>query len=98
LNEYADALVEKLKQDPLFQDPDNSIELGTPEIRVVIDRVKAADLGVRAGDIAQALNVMSAGQIVSTYSEGSEQYDVVVQAEERFRRDRSYMNWFTVAS
>src|SRR5690606_25619298 len=98
LNQYANALVEKMKGDPLFDDPDSSIEVGTPEIRVMIDRTKAADLGVRAGDVAQALNILAAGQIVSTYSEGSEQYDVVVQADERYRRDRSYLSAFTVAS
>jgi HAE1 family hydrophobic/amphiphilic exporter-1 len=98
LNQYANALVEKMKNDPLFNDPDSSIEVGTPEIRVLIDRTKAADLGVRAGDVAQALNILSAGQIVSTYSEGSEQYDVVVQADERYRRDRSYLAAFTVTS
>lgn len=98
LTEYANALVERMKQDPVFRDPDSSLELGSPEIRVTIDRAKAADLGVRAGDVAQALNILSAGQIVSTYSEGSKQYDVVVRAEEQFRRDRSYLPWFTVAS
>lgn len=98
LTEYSTALVEKLKTDPLFRDPDTSIEVGTPEIRVVIDRAKAADLGVRAGDVAQALNILAAGQIVSSYSEGSQQYDVVVQAEEQYRRDRSYLPQFTVAS
>ena len=99
LTEYSSALVEKLKQDPqLFRDPDTSIEVGNPEIRVVIDRTKAADLGVRAGDVAQALNILSAGQIVSTYNEGSEQFDVVVRAEEEYRRDRSNFKYFTVAS
>jgi len=38
INGYANALVEKMKQDPLFRDPDNSIDLGTPEVRFVIDR------------------------------------------------------------
>lgn len=98
LTEYANTLVERMKQDPVFRDPDSSLELGSPEIRVTIDRAKAADLGVRAGDVAQALNILSAGQIVSTFSEGSKQYDVVVRAEEQFRRDRSYLPWFTVAS
>ncbi|HLA95433.1 MAG TPA: efflux RND transporter permease subunit, partial [Pyrinomonadaceae bacterium] len=98
LQEYSTELVEKLKADPTFRDPDTSIEVGTPEIRVVIDRPKAADLGVRAGDVAQALNILAAGQIVSSYSEGSNQYDVVVQAEEEYRRDRSYLPRFTVAS
>jgi HAE1 family hydrophobic/amphiphilic exporter-1 len=87
-----------MRQDPLFRDPDTSIEVGTPEIRVVIDRTKAADLGVSAGNVAQALNILSAGQIVSTFSEGSEQYDVVVQAEESFRRDRNNLQYFTVAA
>ncbi len=98
LTEYADALVEKMKQDPIYRDPDTSIEVGNPEIRVVIDRIRAADLGVRAGDVAQALNILSAGQITSTFSEGSKQYDVIVRAEEKFRRDRSNFRYFTVAS
>lgn len=98
LTEYAETLVEKMKADPIYRDPDTSIEVGSPEIRVTIDRTRAADLGVRAGDVAQALNILSAGQIVSTYSENSEQYDVIVRAEEQFRRDRSYLPWFTVTS
>ncbi len=98
LTQYANALVEKMKEDPIFRDPDTSIEVGSPEIRVVIDRTKAADLGVRAADIAQALNILAAGQIVSTFSEGSNQYDVVVQADEQYRRDRSYLPQFTVSS
>ncbi|MGD9628799.1 MAG: efflux RND transporter permease subunit [Pyrinomonadaceae bacterium] len=98
LTEYAETLVEKMKADPVYRDPDTSIEVGSPEIRVTIDRTRAADLGVRAGDVAQALNILSAGQIVSTYSENSEQYDVIVRAEEQFRRDRSYLPWFTVTS
>ena len=98
LTEYADALVDRMKEDEVFRDPDNSVEVGTPEIRVVIDRTRAADLGVRAGDVAQALNILSAGQRVSTYSEGSKQYDVVVRADEPFRRDRNNFNLFSVAS
>ena len=98
LEGYANQLVEKIKTDAVFRDPDTSIEVGTPEIRVVIDRTKAADLGVNPGNVAQALNILSAGQIISTYSEGSEQYDVVVQADEQFRRDRNNLEYFTVAS
>ncbi|HQZ95735.1 MAG TPA: efflux RND transporter permease subunit [Pyrinomonadaceae bacterium] len=98
LTEYANAMVERMKQDPIYRDPDTSIEVGNPEIRVTIDRTRAADLGVRAGDVAQALNILSAGQIVSTFSENSKQYDVVVRAEEQYRRDRSNFRYFTVGS
>ena len=98
LNEYADQLVEKLRADNTFRDADSSLELGNPEVRVEIDRVKAADLGVSAGDVAQALNVLSAGLRVSTFSAGSDQYDVLLQADEPFRRTRESLQYFTVPS
>src|SRR4030095_7719679 len=98
LNKYADDLVEKMKQDPTFRDPDNSVDPGTPEVRFVIDRTKAADLGVNATDISRALNIAAAGQRVSTFNEGTQQYDVIVQADERFRRSRNNLPYFSVTS
>ena len=98
LNSYANQVLEKMRQDPLFRDPDNSVDVGTPEVRFEIDRVRAADLGVEATNIARALNIAAAGQRVTTFSEGTEQYDVVVQADEPYRRSRQNLRYFTVAS
>lgn len=98
LNEYANQVLEKLKQNSSFRDPDTSFDTGMPEVRFIIDRVKAADLGVQAGDISRALNNAAAGQRVSTFSEGTNQYDVVVQADEPFRRTRENLQYFTVSS
>ena len=98
LKQYGDALVKKLEQDPLFRDPDTSNQEGSPELQIIIDRQKAADFGVKAGDVAQALNIFTAGQRITTFSEGTEQYDVVVQADEPFRRDRNNLRYFTIAS
>jgi HAE1 family hydrophobic/amphiphilic exporter-1 len=98
LNKYADQLVEKLKADPTFVAPDNSVDVGTPEVQFVIDRAKAADLGVNATDVARALNIAAAGQRVSTFTEGTNQYDVIVQADEPFRRTRVNLANFTVSS
>jgi HAE1 family hydrophobic/amphiphilic exporter-1 len=98
LDEYSNQLVEKLRADDTFRDADRSLELGSPEIQVTIDRAAAADLGVEAGDVAQALNILAAGQRVSTFNEGSDQYDVLVQADEPFRRTRDSLRYFTVAS
>jgi HAE1 family hydrophobic/amphiphilic exporter-1 len=56
------------------------VNLNTPELQVRIDRQRAADLGVRASDIANAVRLMVAGtDQISTYKEGSEQYDVTMQ-------------------
>jgi len=98
LDEYSNKLVERIKKDPNFRDADRSLRLSSPELRIIIDRQRAADLGVRAGDVAQALNTLAAGARVTTFSEGSDQYDVVVRAGEEFRRTRENLSNFTVAS
>jgi hydrophobic/amphiphilic exporter-1 (mainly G- bacteria), HAE1 family len=98
LNNYANQVVEKMRQDPTFRDPDNSVDEGTPEVQFKIDRVRAADLGVQAADISRALNIAAAGLRVSTFTQGTEQYDVVVQADEQYRRTRENLRFFTVSS
>jgi HAE1 family hydrophobic/amphiphilic exporter-1 len=85
LTEYSDALLAKMKTIPDVVDADSTLISGKPELRVVIDRARAADLGVRVGDIAQALNSLVAGQKVSTFNAGTDQYDVRVRAVGEFR-------------
>ncbi|HEU4594356.1 MAG TPA: efflux RND transporter permease subunit [Pyrinomonadaceae bacterium] len=77
---YSERLTEKMKTIPNVVDVDSSLIVGKPEVRVQIDRARAADLGVRVGDIAQALNVLVAGQEVSTYNEGTDQHEVRVRS------------------
>jgi HAE1 family hydrophobic/amphiphilic exporter-1 len=80
LTKYSDELLAKMKTIPDVVDADSTLVNGKPELRVVIDRARAADLGVRVGDIAQALNTLVAGQQVSTFNEGTDQYEVRVRA------------------
>ncbi|HEX8180420.1 MAG TPA: efflux RND transporter permease subunit [Pyrinomonadaceae bacterium] len=80
LTQYSEQLVQKLKTIPDVVDVDSTLINGKPELRVEIDRPRAADLGVRVGDIAQGLNVLVAGQKVSTFNRGIDQDDVRVRA------------------
>lgn len=80
LTKYSDALLAKMKTIPDVVDADSSLVTGKPELRVVIDRARAGDLGVRVGDIATALNTLVAGQKVSTFNAGTDQYNVRVRA------------------
>jgi HAE1 family hydrophobic/amphiphilic exporter-1 len=80
LTVYSQALLEKMKTIPDVVDADSSLVAGKPELRVEIDRARAADLGVKVGDIAQSLNTLVAGQKVSTFNEGTDQYDVRLRA------------------
>ena len=85
LTEYSDALLAKMKTIPDVVDVDSTLINGKPEVRVVIDRERSADLGVRVGDIAQALNTLVAGTKVSTFNAGTDQYDVLVRATGEYR-------------
>jgi len=80
LTAYSEQLLAKMRTIPDVVDVDSSLISGKPELRVEIDRARAADLGVRVGDIAQSLNTMVAGQKISTYNEGTEQYEVRLRA------------------
>ena len=65
---------------------------------MVIDRARAADLGVRVADIAQALNTLVAGQKVSTFNAGTDQYDVRVRAIGQFRSSVEGLKQMIVSS
>jgi HAE1 family hydrophobic/amphiphilic exporter-1 len=98
LQRYSEELMAKLKAMPKMVDVDTSLIVGKPELRVDINRKRAADLGVRATDIATALNTLVAGQVVSTYNAGSDQYDVRLRAQSEFRSSTEGLKRLTVPS
>ncbi len=85
LGKYANEIAERSKAIPDATDIDTSLVIGKPEIRVEIDRAKANDLGVSVTSIASALNTMVAGQDITTFSQGDDQYDVVIRADRKYR-------------
>ncbi|MDR0842948.1 MAG: efflux RND transporter permease subunit, partial [Acidobacteriota bacterium] len=98
LGEYSEQLMAKARNVPGLGDVDTSLRSGKPEVQLDIDRDRAADLGVSVQNVQQALNTMIAGQTVGTFYAGSDQYDVVVQAEERFRGSQAGLEKLSVAS
>ena len=55
---------------------DRSLELEKPEVRVIIDRNKAADLGIDVRTIAEAVGTLIGGIDVAQFKSGGESYDV----------------------
>ena len=62
LTTYSQALLAKMRANPALVDTDTTLRTGKPEVRLEIDRPRAADLGVSVMDIEQALNTLVAGQ------------------------------------
>jgi len=57
-----------------------------PQIAVSIDRVRAGDLGVSVTDIGRTLETFMGGRAVTTFIDGGEEYDVLVEGEAADRR------------
>ena len=87
---YADELVERSEKLGGIVDADTTLKLNKPELRVVIDRERAADLGVDTSDIATSLRLMVGGEDeASRFRDQSvnEDYDVQLRLTEADRRD-----------
>ena len=95
---YSGQLLAKMKTIPKLVDADTSLRSGRPEVRLEIDRPRAADLGVSVADIEQALNTLVAGQVASSFNAGEDQYDVRVRAQEEFRGSVEGLSKVTVPS
>jgi HAE1 family hydrophobic/amphiphilic exporter-1 len=98
LEGYTDKLVLALKNAPGVADYDTSLVVGKPEARIVINRKRAAELGVSVVDIASALRLMVGGYDVGNYTEKGEQYDVFVRATPESRNDIEKIKRLTVPS
>ncbi|CAN5632357.1 efflux RND transporter permease subunit [soil metagenome] len=87
LEVYSEQILERMRTIPDAVDVDSTRISGKPEVQLEIDRSRAADLGVRIGDVSQALNTLVAGQEVTTFNQGTRQYAVVVRAINTYRTD-----------
>lgn len=70
---------ERMAQNPGIVQVDTDLRLNKPEIRMDVDRERAADMGVSVDAIARTVETMLGGRIVTRYKRDGEQYDVVVQ-------------------
>ena len=87
LDAYSQTLVQRLSALPGFVDVDTAQAQRSPELQVMVDRQRAADLGVRMADLATTLRILVAGEKVGFYREAGDQYDVRLRIAEPFRRD-----------
>jgi HAE1 family hydrophobic/amphiphilic exporter-1 len=76
-----------------------SFFFANPELRVTLDRSRAAELGVRTSDVASAVRLMMSGEDeISTYREAGEQYPVKIMLDEKQRSDRDILGRLMVPS
>jgi multidrug efflux pump len=79
LSQVVRSLTDEMAKNPGFVGVDTDLRLNKPEIRMEVDRERAADMGVNVDAVARAVETMMGGRQVTRYKREGEQYDVVVQ-------------------
>lgn len=87
IGHYTELIVDEMRANSGFISPDTDLKLTKPELGVVVDRDRAADLGVTIDVIGRTLETMLGGRQVTRYKLDAEQYDVVVQMDAGSRAD-----------
>jgi multidrug efflux pump len=85
LQEYVDAMMERINANPGLEGVDTDLQLNMPEFRIDIDRAKVADLGLDVNVVGRTLETLLGGRQVTRFEQNGEQYEVMVQlaAEDR---------------
>lgn len=81
LNRVTRQMMDEIARNPGIVSPQVDLRLNKPELRIEVDRAKAADLGVSVEVVAKALETMLGGRVVTRYKRDAEQYDVIVQTQ-----------------
>ena len=79
LSAVARAFMDEVAKNPGILQANVDLRLNKPELRVEVDRVKAAELGVSVDVVARTIETMLGGRVVTRYKRDAEQYDVVVR-------------------
>jgi hydrophobic/amphiphilic exporter-1 (mainly G- bacteria), HAE1 family len=86
-----DTLLAKIREIDGVTDSDTSFEPTQPELRINIDRQRAADMGVPLDTLSSTMRTLIGGEEVSKFKDGDEQYAVRLRLDDRFLRDPGAM-------
>ena len=92
VNEWADKLMQKMRADPFFRDVTSDSQLKGLNVKIDIDREKAASAGVSIADIRTALYSAYGEKQVSTIYTPVNTYYVILEAAEEDRQYEADLN------
>jgi multidrug efflux pump len=98
LDEQINKLMAEVRKNPQILAARSDLKLNSPEVRLQIDRDKAADLGVNLASIGRTIETMMGGRDVTRFKMDGEQYDVIVKIEDALRTTPEDLNRIHVRS
>jgi len=87
LQDYTVQLMDNLRTIPGVVDVDTNFEPTQPELRINVDRARAADLGVNIDTLANNLRTLVGGEEVSEFKDGDDQFIVRLRLDEQYRNN-----------
>src|SRR5690606_39264932 len=85
LAQWRDIMLARMADNPGLVGPDSDYKETRPQMRVIVDKQRAADLGVTVSAIGTTLETMMGGRRVTTFVDNGEEYDVRLQADRKGR-------------
>ncbi|MCT8330990.1 efflux RND transporter permease subunit [Albidovulum sediminis] len=96
--EIAEEIRAKAMQSGMFIVVQNSLSFDAPQVRLTIDRDRAAQLGVAVSDIGSTLGLLVGGGAVAQFDRDSNSYDVITQVPREWRDNPERLGEFFVRS
>ncbi|MBN8994392.1 MAG: efflux RND transporter permease subunit [Rhizobiales bacterium] len=94
--EQAEAIRAKAMQSGKFIIVQNSVSFDMPQARVLIDRQRAASLGVAVSDIGNTLTALVGETSVAKFDRDSRAYDIIPQTPQEYRFNPESLGKFFV--
>ena len=89
LARWRDIVLRAARRNPGLVGVDADYEETRPQVRVAVDRNRAAELGVSLAQIGRTLETMFGSRRVTTYVDRGEEYHVILQADRQSRLQKS---------
>ena len=81
LNAAVEALMARVREYPGLANADTDLKLDKPQLKVEVNRDKAAQMGIGVDTIGRTLETLLGGREVTRFKREGEQYDVIVQLD-----------------
>ena len=88
--------MEEVSKSPVFQGSDVNLKFNQPELQIIIDRLKANELGISVLDISNTLQLALSGRRFGYYIMNGKQYQVIAQVDRKDRDDPLDLKTFYV--
>jgi multidrug efflux pump len=87
LKEIIPKFLDEVNASPVLQGADVDLKFNKPELRVIIDRLKASTLGISVQDISEALQLALSNRNLGFFTKDGKQYVVTGQVSRNDRDD-----------